>query len=115
LFWRQARVRRLNVVMANIREHSDIGLRAIYVNHGLQKQADCWAKHCGEVCAALSVPYDTAKARDCSNAKGFHAKMMCKLTGDSVSSATSDKPKKEGNGFWQKIKNFGGKNINEPG
>ncbi len=46
-------------LMANIREHSDIGLRAIYVNHGLQKQAGCWAKHCGEVCAALSVPYDT--------------------------------------------------------
>ena len=62
-----------------------------------------------------SVPYDTAKARDCSNAKGFHAKMMCKITGDSVSSGTSDKPKKKSNGFWQKIKNFGGKNIGEAG
>ena len=51
----------------------------------------------------------------CSDPKGFHEKMMCKISGDSVSSVTSDKPKKEGNGFWQKIKNFGGKNINEPG
>ena len=62
-----------------------------------------------------SVPYDAAKARDCSNAKGFHAKMMCNINGDSVSSVTSYKPKKEGNGFWQKIKNFGGKNIGEAG
>ena len=63
-----------------------------------------------------SVPYDAAEARDCSDPKGFHAKMMCKLLpGDSVSSDTSDKPKKEGDSFWQKIKNFGGKNIGEAG
>jgi len=63
-----------------------------------------------------SVPYDAAEARDCSDPKGFHAKMMCKLQpGDSVSSDTSDKPKKKSNGFWQKIKNFGGKNIGEAG
>ena len=62
-----------------------------------------------------SVPYDAAEARDCSDPKGFHAKMMCKITGDSVSSDTSDKPKKKSNGFWQKIKNFGGKNIGEAG
>ena len=62
-----------------------------------------------------SVPYDAAEARDCSDPKGFHAKMMCKITGDSVSSDSSDKPKKKSNGFWQKIKNFGGKNIGEAG
>ena len=39
-----------------------------------------------------SVPYDAAEARDCSDPKGFHAKMMCNLLpGDSVSSDTSDK------------------------
>ena len=63
-----------------------------------------------------SVPYDAAKAaRDCSDPKKFHAKMMCMVTGDSVSSDTSDKPKKKGNSFWEKIKNFGGKNIGESG
>ena len=63
-----------------------------------------------------SVPYDAAKAaRDCSDPKGFHAKMMCMMSGDSVSSGASDKPKKKGNSFWQKIKNFGGKNIGEAG
>ena len=62
-----------------------------------------------------SVPYHAAEARDCSDAKKFHEKMMCMVTGDSVSSDTSDKPKKKSNGFWQKIKNFGGKNIGEAG
>ena len=62
-----------------------------------------------------SVPYDAAKARDCSDPKGFHAKMMCIGSGNSVSSDTSDKPKKKGNSFWEKIKNFGGKNIGEAG
>ena len=62
-----------------------------------------------------SVPYDGAEARDCSDPKGFHAKMMCKMSGDSVSSDASDKPKKKGNGFFNKLKNFGGKNIGEAG
>ena len=62
-----------------------------------------------------SVSYDAAEARDCSDPKGFHAKMMCMMSGDSVSSGTSDKPKKKGNGFWQKIKNFGGKKVGEAG
>ena len=62
-----------------------------------------------------SVPNAAVEARDCSNPKGFHEKMMCIVTGDSVSSNTSDKPKKKGNSFWQKIKNFGGKNIGEAG
>ena len=62
-----------------------------------------------------SVPYHAAEARDCSDPKKFHEKMMCMVTGDSVSSDTSDKPKKKGNGLWQKIKNFGGKNIGEAG
>ena len=42
-----------------------------------------------------SVPYDAAEARDCSDPKGFHAKMICTITGDSVSSDSSDKPKKK--------------------
>ena len=62
-----------------------------------------------------SITYSSAMARDCSDPKGFHAKMMCKITGNTVSSDSSDKPKKEGDSFWQKIKNFGGKNIGEAG
>ena len=51
-----------------------------------------------------SVPYDAAEARDCSDPKGFHAKMMCKMTGNSVSSDTSDKPKKKVMVFGRKLK-----------
>ena len=39
-----------------------------------------------------SVPYGVAEARDCSNPKGFHAKMMCKFTGSSGSSVTAAEP-----------------------
>ena len=63
-----------------------------------------------------SITYTSANARDCSNPKGFHEKMMCKVTGNSVSSSTSEKPKKKkGGSLWEKIKNFGGKNIGEAG
>ena len=59
-----------------------------------------------------SVPYDAVEARDCSNPKGFHEKLMCKKL---FEADNSDNPKKKGNSFWQKIKNFGGKNIGEAG
>ena len=59
-----------------------------------------------------SVPYDAVEARDCSNPKGFHEKLMCNKL---FEADNSDNPKKKGNGFWQKIKNFGGKNIGEAG
>ncbi|HEY4528819.1 MAG TPA: tRNA lysidine(34) synthetase TilS, partial [Luteimonas sp.] len=32
------------------------GLRAIHVHHGLHADADAWAGHCGQACAALGVP-----------------------------------------------------------
>jgi hypothetical protein len=51
-----------------------------------------------------SVPYDAAEARDCSDPKKFHEKMVCMVTGDSVSSDTSDKPKKKAMVFGRKLK-----------
>ena len=58
--------------------------------------------------------FNAAEARDCSNPKGFHEKMMCKISGSSSSSESSEK-EKSGDSFWQKIKNFGGKNVGEAG
>ena len=60
-----------------------------------------------------SMSYTTAEATDCSNPKGFHQKLMCKVTGDSDESVTSNETKKKGDSFWQKIKNFGGTNVGE--
>ena len=60
-----------------------------------------------------SIPYGVAKAADCSDPKGFHAKMMCKLTGKEITYTATDESKKKGNGFFQKLKNFGGTKIGE--
>jgi len=42
-------------------------------------------------------------ACDCSNPKGFHCKMSCKLKGESPSNEGSSG---DGDGLWNKIKNF---------
>ena len=60
----------------------------------------------------IVLPYSNAMARDCSNPKGFHEKMMCKLSGNSLSSGEK---KENPDSLWNKIKNFGGKNIGEAG
>ena len=59
-----------------------------------------------------SITYTSAIARDCSDPKGFHAKMMCKLSG---SSSTSKEKKSNPDSLWNKIKNLGGKNVGEAG
>ena len=43
------------------------GLRAIHIHHGLQPNADDWAKHCQSFCDALKIPLDIVRvevARD---------------------------------------------------
>ena len=75
-------------------------------------------------------PYTTAEARDCSNPEGFHEKLMCKKwkwkmptlkkksqdsEGASTSENTEEKKKGGIGGIWNKIKNFGGKKMGEPG
>ena len=64
-----------------------------------------------------SITYTSAMARDCSDPKGFHEKMMCKFSSSTSASESSEKTKenKSGESLWQKIKKFGGKNIGEPG
>ena len=51
-----------------------------------------------------SIPYGAVEARDCSNPNGFHEKMMCKLSGDAET---------KGDGFFTKLKNFGGSKVGE--
>ena len=59
-----------------------------------------------------SITYSSAIARDCSDPKGFHATLMCKLGGIS---STSGEKKENPDSLWNKIKNFGGKNVGEAG
>ena len=60
-----------------------------------------------------STPYNAAEARDCSNPKGFHQKLMCKIAGDSDDSVTTKEVKKKksrkGDTLWQTIKSLAGK------
>jgi hypothetical protein len=67
----------------------------------------------GTISLFTSIPYGVAKAADCSDPKGFHAKMMCKLTGKEITYTATDGSKKKSNGFFQKLKNFGGTKIGE--
>ena len=59
-----------------------------------------------------SITYSSATDRDCSDPKGFHAKLMCLGRG---SSGSEEKKKKNPDSLWNKIKNFGGKNVGEAG
>ena len=59
-----------------------------------------------------SITYTSAIARDCNDPKGFHEKMMCTISG---SSSISKEKKENPDSLWNKIKNFGGKNIGEAG
>ncbi len=43
-------------LMAGVRDIDNAEIRAIYVNHGLQKEAEAWGQHCLRTCKALSVP-----------------------------------------------------------
>jgi len=48
-------------LMKTISQTSDINIRALYVNHGLQKEADSWAKHCQKICQNMQIPFDIVK------------------------------------------------------
>ena len=37
------------------------GLRALHVHHGLHAEADAWAAHCRDLCAALDIALETVK------------------------------------------------------
>ena len=67
----------------------------------------------GVISLFTSIPYGVVEARDCSNPKGFHAKMMCKLTGKEITYTATDGTKKKSNGFFKKLKDFGGEKIGE--
>ena len=61
-------------------------------------------------------------ACECSDPKGFHCKMTCKLKSGNLMKSSSESNTSNDNsgsggigGIWKKIKDFGGKNVGEPG
>lgn len=59
--------------------------------------------------------YNAANARDCSNPKGFHQKLACKLSGESSAKVQDSKTNSGKDTIWKRIKNFGGKNVGAEG
>ena len=58
----------------------------------------------------------SVKARDCSNPEGFHEKLMCKVEeGKDFSDTSGEEKDSSGKSIWQKIKDYGGKNVGEAG
>ena len=55
--------------------------------------------------------YSSAEARDCSNPKGFHEKLACKLKGDKPVAAKNET--NDNGELYEKIKKFLGKKNNE--
>ncbi|TXH04131.1 MAG: tRNA lysidine(34) synthetase TilS [Nevskiaceae bacterium] len=45
------------VLLHRLHEAGVPGLRAVHVHHGLQADADAWARHCRAQCRALGVPF----------------------------------------------------------
>ncbi len=50
----------LHLVATLIKEHPEIQLRSLYVDHGLQEESAAWAKHCQQIASALHIPHLTA-------------------------------------------------------
>ena len=48
-------------LMNAISQTTDIKIRALYVNHGLQKEADIWATHCQKTCQEMQISCDVVK------------------------------------------------------
>ncbi len=50
-------------VLLHLLAQSNLQLRAIHINHGLNPDADYWAEHCQNVCKALDVPCQIVKVK----------------------------------------------------
>jgi tRNA(Ile)-lysidine synthase len=50
-------------VLLHLLAQSDLQLRAIHINHGLNPDADYWAEHCQNVCKNLGVACDVVKVK----------------------------------------------------
>ncbi|GAA5076717.1 tRNA lysidine(34) synthetase TilS [Lysobacter panacisoli] len=51
----------------------ETGLRAVHVHHGLHPQADAWAQHCVQTCAALGVPLEIVHVTVVPDGNGLEA------------------------------------------
>jgi len=56
-------------VLLHLLSLSKLKVKAIYIDHGLQRQSTDWANHCSQQCEQLTIPFQTIKV-DASAARG---------------------------------------------
>ncbi len=52
-----------STVLLHLLRSAKLPLRAVHVHHGLRPEADAWAEHCREQCAALNVPFELRRVQ----------------------------------------------------
>ena len=46
-------------VLLHLLSATDLDVRAVYIDHGLQDESKQWAKHCAQSCQQLNIPFQT--------------------------------------------------------
>lgn len=60
-------------ILVQLRERSNIQLRAIYIHHGLSPNADNWARHCDKLCKTWKVDFRVVKVKVEPDGEGIEA------------------------------------------
>ena len=50
-------------VLLDLCKLAGVNVRAVHIHHGLQKEADQWTQHCGDVCRELDIPCLTIRVQ----------------------------------------------------
>lgn len=56
-------------VLLHLLSQTNLDVRAVYVDHGLQPESEQWAEHCAQNCQQLNIPFQTISV-DASNQSG---------------------------------------------
>ena len=51
----------LHLCASLVRNHSEISIRSIYIDHGLQKASTAWAEHCERVSVELGIEFQSVQ------------------------------------------------------
>ncbi|MEX0448242.1 tRNA lysidine(34) synthetase TilS [Spiribacter sp. 221] len=60
-----------STALLHLATKADRPVRAIHIHHGLQAEADSWARHCSKVCRALGVPLTVVRVNPAANGRGL--------------------------------------------
>lgn len=75
-----------------VRQNSTATIRAVYIDHGLQKESVAWSQHCEKTCAELAIPFQSYRVEvdHGSGASPENAARKARYHGLSQTLATGD-------------------------